>query len=358
MAPPAPPAVRHPPALTPVVLRRFPKVELHCHLDGSLRPRTLLELGRDQQVALPRSDAEELRAYMRADHAASLEQYLTRFDVTISVLQTPEALERVAYELVEDAYHDGVRYIEVRNAPRLNTHGGLTLDEVIRATLRGLARGVSRWNVQARFIVCSLRHWAPEVSLQMADLAVRYKEEGVAAFDLAGAEAGHPATEHAAAFLHARRHYLDVTCHAGEGAGADSIAQALHECGAQRIGHGVRAAEDPALLASLVDRQIPLEMCPTSNVQTGAVPSYAAHPLRRYYEAGIPVTINTDNRLISGTTLTDEFWHALTEIGLTLDQLGGCVLNAARAAFLPWDARMALADRLARELQGEWYAGA
>jgi len=329
----------------------MPKVELHCHLDGSLRPATMLDLARDAGIVLPRTDPDELRAFMRVDDARHLEDYLARFDITVSVLQTAEALERVAYELVEDASKDGVRYIEVRNAPTLNTHGGMPLDEVMDATLRGLARGERECGTIARFIVCSLRHWEPRVSREMAELAVSYKDRGVVAFDLAGGEAGHPASDHADAFLFARAHDLNVTCHAGEGAGAPSIRDAVVRCGAYRIGHGVRACEDAALVQHLRDRQIPLELCPTSNVQTRVASSYGAHPLRSYFEQGLAVTINTDNRLMSGVTLTDEFWHAATAMRFTIADLAQCVLTACDAAFLPLDARAELRARLVAELQ-------
>jgi adenosine deaminase len=320
----------------------MPKVELHCHLDGSLRPETMLELARDAGVTLPRTDADALRAYMRVDDARHLDDYLTRFDVTVSVLQTVESLERAAYELVEDASRDGVRYIEVRNAPLLNTRGGLTLDDVMQATLRGLARGERDHGTMARFIVCSLRHWAPSISFDLARLAVRYMDRGVVAFDLAGGEAGHPAAEHAEAFLYARAHDLNVTCHAGEGSGAASIRDALIVCGAYRIGHGTRAGEDAALVRHLCDRQVPLELCPTSNVQTRVVSSYAEHPLRAYFEQGLAVTINTDNRLMSGVTLTDEFFHAMTDMQFTVAELATCVRTACDAAFLPLDERVQL----------------
>ena len=331
-------------------LQVMPKVELHCHLDGSLRPETMLELARDANVVLPRTTPDELRAFMRVDDARHLGDYLARFDITVSVLQTADALERAAYELVQDASRDGARYIEVRNAPRLNVHGGLTLDQVMDATLRGLARGERDSGTIARFIVCSLRHWTPDVSLEMAQLAVRYRDQGVVAFDLAGGEAGHPASAHAEAFLYARAHDLNVTCHAGEGAGADSIRDALVVCGAYRIGHGVRAYEDPSLVHHLRDRRIPLELCPTSNIQTRVARSYMEHPIRAYFEQGLAVTINTDNRLMSGVTLTDEFVHAATTMRFTISDLAQCTLNACDAAFLPLDERVMLRRRLEAEL--------
>lgn len=332
----------------------MPKVELHCHLDGSMRPETMLDIAREHSVTLPRSEPDELRAYMRADNVSSLEDYLTRFDATISVLQTPEALERVAYELVADVAADGVRYIEVRNAPRLNIRGGLTADEVIGATMRGLSRGEAEFGTVARFICCSLRHWSPEISLETAELAARHRDRGVVGFDIAGGEAGNPAGEHAAAFLYAREHFLGVTCHAGEGDGPESIEQALFLCGANRIGHGVRAGENAELLAYLRDRQIPLELCPTSNVQTHAVASFREHPAKRYLDYGVAVTLNTDNRLISDITLTGEFQRLVDKLGFTIDDLSQCVMNGCRASFLPLPERELLTARIADELCRDW----
>jgi adenosine deaminase len=342
--------------LASAILRMMPKVDLHCHLDGSLRAETMIDLAQQYGVALPRTDPDELRAYMCADNVENLGEYLKKFDLTVSVMQTPEAIERIAYELVEDASHDNVKYIEVRNAPRLNTHGGLSLDEVMRATLTGLERGEQAFGTKARFIVCSLRHWAPTISFQMAELAVKYKDQGVVAFDLAGPEAGHPAGAHAAAFLYARMHDLHATCHAGEAAGPESIREALHMCGAFRIGHGVRANEDPKLVAYLCDRQILLEMCPTSNVQTHVVSSYETHPLKEYFNLGMQVSINTDNRLMSGVTLTDEYVHAVAEMGLMMDDLSDTVLSAGRGAFLPFDEKEKLCGQLAEILDRDgWY---
>jgi adenosine deaminase len=336
----------------------MPKVELHCHLDGSLRPATMLELARDVGVTLPRTDATSLAEYMHANDVTNLEDYLARFEATISVLQTPEAIERVAFELVEDAHEDGVRYIEVRNAPRLNTRRGMTDDEVVEATMRGLAAAERATGTVARFIACSLRHWDPAISLETAQLAVRHKDEGVVAFDLAGPEAAYRASAHAAAFLYARERLLDVTCHAGEGAGPESVRDALFACGAYRIGHGVRIAEDPALLDFVRDRRIPLELCPTSNEQTRAVPSFAEHPIKRYLDAGINVTINTDNRLVSNVTLSDEFARLVNEQGFTHADLARCVLNGVEAAFLPLPERARLAETIRAELARDWTCAA
>jgi adenosine deaminase len=335
-------------------LRRMPKAELHCHLDGSLRPETMLDLAREHGITLPRDDASALRRYMCADNVTDLGDYLHRFDTTISILQTASALERVAYELVEDASRDGLRYIEVRNAPHLNIRAGLTVDEVIEATLRGLRRGESDFGTIARFITCSLRHWDPARSLEAAQAAVRHMSAGVVGFDLAGAEAEFSAADHADAFAYARRHFLRVTCHAGEAAGPASIENALFDCNVARLGHGVRAGEDPALLDYIRDRGITLEMCPTSNEQTHAVPSYGQHPLKRYLDSGVRVTINTDSRLISGVTLTDEYVRAVNELGMTIADLCHCILNACEGSFLPFAERRQLITSVRADLARDW----
>jgi adenosine deaminase len=327
-------------------LRQLPKAELHCHLDGSLRPATLLELGRDQRVSLPKQTAEELAEYMRVDDAHDLDDYLRRFDVTISVLQTTEALERAAYELAEDAYEDGVRYIEIRNAPILNVVRGLTLVEAIEAPLRGLRRAENDFGITARFIICGLRQLPPESSLDLAKLAVEFKNDGVVAFDLAGAEKGYPASVHAEAFRYAREHNLAVTVHAGEGDGAHSIHEAVHICGADRIGHGTRLIEDPELTQYVNDRRIALEVCLTSNVQTRVADSYATHPIREYFDRGLNVTLNTDNRLMSATTLTDEYVIAAEQLGFTMEELAGIALNGFESAFLPWEDRLVLIEEV------------
>ncbi len=329
----------HAPSLTADLLRRLPKAELHCHLDGSLRPETLLELAREYRTPLPRDDAESLRDFMRVDDARSLEDYLAKFDVTLGVLQTADALERAAYELAVDAGRDGVRYIEVRFAPVLNVRGGLSPGEAVEAPLRGLERAAREGGATGRIIVCALRHLSPDVSLELAHLAVAYRTRGVVGFDLAGGELGNPASLHARAFEYAQAHDLACTCHAGEGADASSVREAIHRCGAHRIGHATRLIEDEALTQYVNDRRIPLEICLTSNVQTRAVVSYEAHPLRRYFDRGLNVVLNTDNRLMSGTTLTDEYLHAARSLDFTFDELARVARNGFASAFVPWEAR-------------------
>ena len=332
------------------IVQRLPKAELHCHLDGSLRPGTLLELSQARGLTLPVHEVSDLARWMRADDAADLESYLARFATTLAVMQSAAELERVAHELVLDAALDGRRYIEVRFCPALNVRDGLSLSDVMDAVLKGLARGERETGTVARLIVCALRSLPAPHAQEMSELAVAYKSRGVVAFDLAGGEAGNPAVQHAAAFDHARAHHLAVTVHAGEGDGPESIQQAVHHCGAMRIGHGTRLHEDAELEAWIVDRQIPLEVCPTSNVQTRVVSSFAAHPLARYVSLGAVVTLNTDNRLVSGVSLTEEYLGCMQHLGFDLAGLGRLAVSAFGAAFLPLAQRRSLQDQAEREI--------
>lgn len=331
-------------------LMALPKAELHVHLDGSLRPSTMLELAAASGVTLPASDPEELGIAMRAADSRNLVDYLEKFGITLSLMQSPGALERTAYELGQDSATENIRYLEVRYSPVLHTEGGMSLEEAVAAPLRGLARAEADFGIRTGLILCGIRSFEPSVSLQLAELAVEYREQGVVAFDLAGAEAGNPAREHLEAFQYAADHNLGLTIHAGEADGADSIAQAIHECHARRIGHGTRLMEDPALEAFVNDFRIPLEVCLTSNVQTRVAPTFAEHPFRRYFEAGLVVTLNTDNRLISGTTLTEEYWLAHNHLGLGWEELTEVALLGFQAAFLPYEAKVNLLEEVEEEL--------
>jgi adenosine deaminase len=333
------------------LLRRLPKAELHCHLDGSVRPDTMLELAKEYRVTMPADDVDALREYMLVKDARTLEDYLMRFDTTLSVMQTEEALERIAYELAIDVAAEGVRYLEMRFAPPLNTLQGLTLEQAVEAPLRGILRAQREADITARVIVCSLRHYDPELSLQLAKLAVGYKDRGVVGFDLAGGELGNPAARHAAAFAYCDEHGLACTCHAGEGDGADSIRQAVHDCGAHRIGHATRLIEDPALLEEVHERGIALELCLTSNVQTRATDRYETHPLKQYLARGMNVCLNTDNRLMSGTTLVDEYHHAASSCDCTFDELAGMALDGFRSSFLPDAEKLVMVERVVREIE-------
>jgi len=332
------------------LVRRLPKAELHCHLDGSLRPATLLELSSARGLALPATTAEALGDWMRVDDARNLEEYLARFGHTLAVMQRADELERIAHEFVLDAAHDGVRYIEARFCPALNTREGLSAHDVLVAVHKGLARGERETGTVARIIVCALRSLPWPHAQEMAEVAVAGRAFGVVAFDLAGGERGNPASLHAAAFDFARAHDLAVTVHAGEGDGTASIREAVHRCAADRIGHGTRLHEDSMLEQYVIDRRIPLEVCPTSNVQTRVVPTFAAHPLRHYVDRGAVVTINTDNRLMSGVSLTDEYVHCAQHLGFDPAALGALALAGFDASFAPFALRQRLRDEAAREI--------
>lgn len=333
-------------------VRALPKTDLHCHLDGSMRIETILDLARQQGVRLPVEDPAGLANWIQmGDEPTSLEDYLKGFAITCSVLQTREALQRTAYELAIDSHGDGVRYLEVRFSPLLNTEGGLNHQQVVEAVADGLEAAHREVGIRSGMILCGMRNMSPETSLEMARLAVANRERGVCAFDLAGAEAPYPAKDHWEAFLYARQHNLAITCHAGEAAGPESIADALHLCGANRIGHGVRLREDPELLDYVNDMRIPLELCPTSNVQTGAVKSFADHPLRSYLEQGLVVTLNTDNRLVSNTSIVKEYLVAHERLGLTSDELLTCVRNGWESAFLPFPEKRELLRSVLDELE-------
>jgi adenosine deaminase len=339
-----------PPRLTRDALRRWPKAELHVHLDGCLRPATMLDLARAQGIRLPADTPEGLAQALYVRHAKNLEEYLTKYEITLSVMQTAAALERIAYEFVLDAAADGLRYVEVRYSPLLH-RPALTFAQAIEAPLAGVKRGEAETGTKVGLITCAIRTRPPAESLELARAAADYRAAGVVAFDLAGAERGFPARDHRAAFAYAAQHGMACTCHAGEGDGPDSVHQALHECGAQRIGHGTRIGEDPALLAYAVEHKIPLEMCLTSNLHTHAVPSLAEHPFKRYLDQGAVVTLNTDGRLMDGISLTDEYFAAQNALALSKADLARVVLNGCESAFLPEFEKVALVSRVQSELE-------
>ncbi|NNF25687.1 MAG: adenosine deaminase [Gemmatimonadetes bacterium] len=341
--------------VTRELLEALPKAELHVHLDGSLRPSTMIELAREAGVSLPTHDPEALAVAMRARETANLVEYLAKFEMTLSVMQTAESLERVAFELAEDNARESVRYLEVRYSPILHTATGMPLTETVDAPLRGLARAREAYGIRTGLIICGIRNMEPETSRDLADLTVAYKDKGVVAFDLAGAEYNYPAKKHKNAFFTVINKNMPTTIHAGEAYGAESIHQAIHYCRANRIGHGTRLIEDPDLMGFVNDFRIPLEICLTSNVQTRAVPSFAEHPLRAYYDAGLVVTLNTDNRLISGTTLTEEYWLAHGHLGFDWSELTAIARMGFESAFLHRDEKLGLlaeVDETTAALQG------
>ncbi|GGX75693.1 adenosine deaminase 2 [Streptomyces minutiscleroticus] len=333
-------------------IRRLPKAVLHDHLDGALRPATLVELAAEVGHTLPATDPEALAAwYYDAANSGDLVRYIATFEHTLAVMQHREGLLRTAQEYVLDLAADGVVYGEVRYAPELMVNGGLTLPEVVETVQEGLAAGMAAaaaagTPVRVGTLLCGMRMF--DRTREIADLAVAHRDAGVVGFDIAGAEDGFPPAAHLAAFEHLRLENVPFTIHAGEAHGLPSIHQALQVCGAQRIGHGVRLADDIAdgklgrLAGWVRDRRVALEMCPTSNLQTGAAESVATHPITLLRDLGFRVTVNTDNRLVSGTTMTREMSLLVEEAGWTLDDLRTVTVNALKSAFIPFDERNAL----------------
>ncbi len=327
-----------PPTLdvTEELLRALPKTDLHCHLDGSLRLGTILELADKQGVKLPADTEDGLaRAIHMGQVCESLEDYLVAFDVTLSVLQTEEGLYRAAYELAQDAAAENVRYLEVRYSPALHLQKGLRETVVVDAVLEGLRAAKRETGIKYGVLLCGIRHMSPRTSVRLAELCVAYKNRGVVGFDLAGAEMNFPAKAHKDAFQLILKNNVNCTAHAGEAYGPESIAQAIHFLGAHRIGHGTRLREDGDLLNYVNDHRIPLEICPTSNVQTRAVDALESHPLKFYLDYGLRVTINTDNRLITDTTASKELWTSHRHLGLTLEDLLTVIVSGFKSAFLP-----------------------
>src|ERR1700758_1953235 len=333
------------------LLHSLPKVLLHEHLDGVPRPRTLVELAREEGYQdLPTADPHSLaRWFHQGANQGSLAKYLEGFKHTIAVMQTEAALERVAYEQAEDLSRDGVVYYETRFAPLFHTQKGLTHQQVVSAVLKGMACGRQDFGIQSGLIICAMRNM--NVSLEMAELAVDFRSRGVVGFDLAGEEGGFPPKKHVDAFHYIQRENFNITIHAGEGFGKESIWQAIQYCGAHRIGHGTRLIDDIAVadgravkLGDLaqygLDKPLPLEICLLSNVHTGATPSLEQHPFKTFYQEKFRVTLNTDNRLMSNTSMTREFEAASETFGLTLDDFEKITVNAMKSAFLPYKERL------------------
>lgn len=331
-------------------LKSLPKVLLHEHLDGVLRPQTVIDLaGATGYAELPTQDPEKLAAWFyQGANKGSLPEYLQGFRHTIAVMQTKEALERVAHEQAEDLHRDGVVYFETRFAPIFHTRDGLSHQQVIAAVLKGLERARQDFGVRSGLLICAMRNM--NVSLEMAELAVDFRQRGVVGFDLAGEEGGYPPKKHVDAFHFIQRENFNITIHAGEGYGKESIWQAIQYCGAHRIGHATRLIDDMTIVDGKVvqlgdlaqyvlDKRVPLEICLLSNVHTGATPSVAEHPFKVFYQQKFRVMLNTDNRLMSNTTLTREFEVAAQTFGLSLADFEILTINAMKSAFLPYDER-------------------
>lgn len=330
-------------------IRRAPKVLLHDHLDGGLRGSTVVDLARQAGHTLPTTDPDDLaRWFTEGAYRHDLDLYLETFQHTVGVMQTKEALVRAAAECAEDLAADGVIYAEVRFAPELHLADKLSLDEVVEAVLEGFRLGSAGRSMVIGTLLTAMRHAAN--SSDIAALAIRHRDAGVVGFDLAGSEAGHPPTRHLAAFQEIAKANHHITIHAGEGFGLPSIWEALQLCGAERLGHGVRIVDDIGFddgraqlgrLASFVrDRRVPLEMCPTSNVHTGVAGSIAEHPIGLLTRLRFRVTVSTDNRLMSATTLSQEFDQLAEAFGYGWDEFEWLTINAMKSAFWPFDERL------------------
>ncbi len=343
-------------------IRAAPKVLLHDHLDGGLRPATIIELAEQTGYSeLPTTDAAELATWMvRGANRLNLELYLETFAHTVGVMQTAEALHRVAVECAQDLAADGIVYAEVRFAPELHTERGLSLDEVVEATQAGFAEGSAGTGLRIGTLLTAMRHAAR--SLEIAELAVRHRDNGVVGFDIAGAEAGNPPTRHLAAFQHCQRENFHFTIHAGEAYGPPSIWEAIQYCGTERLGHGVRIVDDITmgkdgpelgLLAAYVrDVRMPLELCPTSNIHTGVAPTIAEHPIGLLRDLHFRVTVNTDNRLMSDTTLSHEFAVLVDAFGWGWKDIQWLTVNAMKSSFIGFDERLDLINNTIKP----WFA--
>lgn len=347
--------MRKPPEITLDVLRHLPKVELHCHLDGSLRVPSMIDQAEKDKISLPTTDPEELHKILSmGKKRGSLQEYIDRFELTLRTLQTYESLVRAAYELAEDAASENVRYIEIRYSPILHIRHGMTPQESVEAVRKGLRRAEKNFNIRCGIIICGMRNISPEVSLKLADLAVQFKNKGVVGFDLAGVEENFPAKHHREAFYIILNNNINATIHAGEAFGPESIHQAIHYCGAHRIGHGTRLKEDPDLMQYVNDHRITLEACLTSNYHTRSVRSLKHHPARIYHNLGLRVTLNTDSRLISNTTLSEELMLAHTLFGFNLYDFREVTIIAMKSAFLHHKERKEMIKAIAEELEGDF----
>jgi adenosine deaminase len=339
------------PGISMELIEKLPKTDLHCHLDGSLRLDTVLDLARTQHVKLPTFDRGELyRMLYAGEHVTSLDDYLHAFDITLSVMQQEEALERAAYELAEDAHHENVRYLEVRYSPLLHIRDGLRPAQVVEAVLRGLRTAKRELGIRYGVILCAIRSLGPDLSLRIAELCVAFKNRGVVGFDLAGSEINNPAKVHRAAFQLVIDNNINCTAHAGESFGPDSVHQAIHKCGAHRIGHGTRLVENGDLLNFVNDHRIPLEVCPSSNVQTRAASAWDTHPVDFYVDYGLRVTINTDNRLMSDTTVSKELLLCHQHYGWSLQTIKEIIISGFKSAFMPYREKADLVAEVSREL--------
>lgn len=333
------------------IIEQLPKTDLHCHFDGSLRVETLIELAKKNKIALPSFDAHSLMEHMRYGKCrATLTEYLEGFVPLVGVLQHASDIERAFFEVCEDAAAENVWHLELRYCPALHTEKGLTAKEMVECALRAGTLAESKFNMTVRHILCGLKHHPSASVEEMARLAVMFRDSGVVAFDMAGPEVGFPIKDHQAAITLARENHLGITLHAGENSGPENIIEALVDAGAQRIGHGTSLIKDARLLRYVIDHRIGIESCPNSNFHTGSVKSIKHHPLKFFLDHGVRVSINTDNRLVSDTTITNELMTVINELDLSLDHIRRLLTNGFKSAFLPYEMKA----KFLKDFEVEW----
>lgn len=332
------------------LIEQLPKTDLHCHFDGSIRVGTVIEIAQRKGIKLPSFEPEVLMEKMKYGRVRkSLEEYLMGFDPLIAVLQEPEDIERAFFEVCEDAHLENVWHLELRYCPMLSTKEGMTADEVVKACIKAATKAERQFGMSVRHIMCGLKNSSSDTTLEMAKLASKYYDQGVVGFDMAGPESGYPIKDHLKAIYWAKRNHLFITLHAGESAGPESILEALYEGGAHRVGHGTSLVKDPELLNFVIDHRIGVEACPLSNWHTGAVKSLDDHPIKYLLENNVRVSINTDNRLCSDTTVTEEIMAVIERLNMDMSQVKKLLTNGFKSAFLPYAERTRFLDKFNAE---------
>jgi adenosine deaminase len=316
------------------LIKKLPKIDLHCHIDGSVRPETILDIALQEKISVPTEDLEGFKKYVQVSPSCtSLKEYLEKFDFTLKVMQKAEYIRRIVFELIEDCYNRNVKYTELRFAPLLFMQGNLSFDEVLESILEGVKAGEEKYKVVANLILICMRHHSPETNIKMVEKGKKYIGRGVVAVDLAGNEADFPPELHKEAFKLAKDYGFHRTVHAGEVNAPQNIITAVKELYAERIGHGVYAIKDKKVFEYVKQNKIPLEICVTSNVQTQAVEGLESHPIKKYFDEGIKITVNTDNTTVSNTTLDDEYEVLLNEFGFTIEDIKKVILNGIDVCF-------------------------
>lgn len=333
-------------------IQKLPKTDLHCHLDGSMRPETILDIAREENLPLKDLSLSELKKKLVCgEKVTSLPVFLQAFDITCSVMQTKKAIQRITFELIEDAARENVRCLEIRHHPGFLTSKELSLEEAVDAVYQGILQAKKKYNTHAHQIICGIKTFTPENSIEMAQVAVSMKSHGVVGFDMAGAERGFPSKNHAKACEVAKKGGLNITIHAGEDDEPVGIRDAIDYCHAQRIGHGRTLIDDEKLIQYVQDKKVFIEACPSSNVQINLTPNFSKHPTRKLLEKGVAMTLNTDNRLLTGINISDEYKRSHEFLGMTKEQLKQIALNGFAASFMPQEVKTSLIQDIQKEIE-------